>query len=186
MKRILIKMSKWKVILPLFVLFLIFPAYLFPHYQGRMGQLAGQEVIPLDSRFSYNYDEVKNVFDRLGSEGRNTYRFVIAKVDMVFPIVYGALFILVLAWLLKKLIGKESGWILLALFPLIGILFEYLENFNTLSMLDRYPAITEEGVAWGSQVTRLKQIFLIASVAFMPFLAVALLVKSFKRRKSSI
>ena len=184
MKKMLVKMSNWKFILPFFILFLIFPFFLFPHYQGRMAEFAGQDVMPLDSRFSYTYDEVKNDFDKLGSEGRNTYRFVIANVDMPFPLIYGPLFILVLAWLLKKISGKDSGWIFLALFPLIGIMFEFLENFNTLSMLDSYPAITEEAVSWGQQMTRLKHLFLMASVAFMPVLGVILLFKTMKRRQT--
>ena len=185
MKHLLIKLSTWKFILPFFILFLIFPSLLFPHYQGRMSGIAGEQVIPLDSRFSYSYDEVTNAFDKLGSEGRNLYRFVIAKVDNFFALFYGPLFILVLAWLLKKLTRKDSGWIFLSLFPLIGILFEYLENFNTLSLLDSYPSITEEGVFWGSQMTSLKQIFLTTSVALMPLLALTLAIKTWKRRQTS-
>jgi hypothetical protein len=169
MKNILVKMSNWKFILPLFILFLIFPALLFPHYQGCMAEIAGQEVMPLDSRFSYTYDEVKNDFGKLGSEGRNTYRLVIAKVDMLFPVFYVPLFILVLAWLLKKITREDSAWTVLSLFPVVGILFEYLENFNTLSLLDSYPAITEDSVSWGERMTRLKHIFLMLSIAFMPF-----------------
>ena len=184
MKNILVKTSNWKFILPFSILFLIFPFFLFPHYQGRMAEFAGQDVMPLDSRFSYTYDEVKNDFGRLGSEGRNTYRFVIANVDMPFPLIYGPLFILLLAWLLKKIFGEDSGWVFLALFPLIGITFEFLENFNTLSMLDSYPAITENVVSWGQQMTRLKHIFLMASVALMPVLGVILLFRTRKRRQT--
>src|SRR5690242_13390624 len=101
MKKILIRMSNWKFILPSFVLFLTFAVVLFPHYQSRMTESAGQAVVPLDSRFSYKAGEVKNDFDKLGPEGRDTYRFVVAAVDMVFPVAYSALFILVLARLMK-------------------------------------------------------------------------------------
>lgn len=178
-------MSNWKFILPVFILFLIFPAVLFPRYQDRMAEVAGQEIVPLDSRFSYTYDEVKTDFDKLGSAGRKTYRFVIANIDMAFPVFYGLLFILILAWLLKKTTGAHSGWILLSLFPCIGITFEYLENFNTLSLLDSYPIITEESTSWGQQMTRLKHIFLLLSVAFILLLAITLLVRNFKRRNQS-
>ena len=184
MKKILAKISNWKFILPFFILFLIFPAVLFPYYQGRMSEIAGQEILPLDSRFSYTYDEVKSDFDKLGSEGRDLYRLVIARVDNAFALFYGPLFILVLAWLLKKVTREDSGWILLALFPCIGILFEYLENFNTLSLLDSYPTITEESVSRGESLTQLKHIFLMLSVAFMPLLAVTLLVKNLKLRRT--
>ena len=184
MKSILARMSNWKFILPFFILFLLFPFFLFPHFQGRMAEFAGEQVMPLDSRFSYTYNEVKNDFDKLGPEGRSTYRFVIANVDMPFPLIYGPLFILVLAWLLKKIFGGDSDWILLALFPFVGITFEFLENFNTLSMLDNYPAITQEAVSWGQQMTRLKHIFLLASVALMLLLGVILLFKTIKRRQT--
>ena len=183
MKNILDKMSNWKFILPFFILFLIFPFFLFPYHQERMARLAGQEIMPLDSRFSYSYNEVKNDFDKLGVEGRNVYRTAIGVVDMIFPLIYGPLFILVLAWLLKRLTRRDSNWILLAWFPLIGILFEYLENFNTLSLLNNYPAITESAVSYGEQMTQLKHIFLMLSVVFMPLLGIALLIKNFKRKQ---
>ena len=77
MKKLLIKLSNWKFILPLFILFLVFPVFLFPYYQGRMAKMAGEDITPLDSRFSYSYAEVKRDFDKLGSEGRDIYRFVI-------------------------------------------------------------------------------------------------------------
>jgi hypothetical protein len=186
MKKLLIQMSNWKFILPLFILFLIVFVFIFPNYQGRMAEIAGQEVTPLDSRFSYNYDEVKKDFDKLGPEGRNTYRFVISKIDMLFPVIYGLLFILILAWLLKKITPEGSNWVLLSLFPCIGIIFEYLENFNTLSLLDNYPDITAENVTWGEQMTRLKHIFLFLSVAFMPLLALTLLIKTLRRKKYAI
>ena len=184
MKNILAKVSNWRFILPLFVLTLIFPVFLFPAFQDRMTKSAGEEIIPLDSRFSYSYDEVRGAFDKLGVEGRSAYRLVIARVDNFFALFYGPLFILILAWLLKKLTGKDSSWVFLALFPLIGILFEYLENFNTLALLDSYPAISEERVSWGSRKAGLKQIFLMASVLLMPVLGLMLLVKNFKRRKA--
>lgn len=182
MKTILLSASNWKFILPLSILVFIFAAVLFPYYQGRMAEIAGQDVIPLDSRFSYSYEEVKNAFDQLGPEGRSTYRFVIACVDMLFPLIYGLLFILVLAWLLKKITRQDSGWILFSLFPCVGIIFDYLENFNTLSLLNQFPDITAESVEWGEQMTQVKHTFLLLAVAFMPLLALSLLIKSFRRR----
>jgi hypothetical protein len=184
LKNILDKMSNWKFILPFFILFLIFPIFLFPYHQELMAKAAGEEIMPLDSRFSYSFNEVKTDFDKLGIEGRKVYRSAIGVVDMLFAVFYGPLFILVLAWLLKRLKGRNSNWILLSLFPLIGILFEYLENFNTLSLLDSYPAITESSVSWGEQMTRLKHIFLMLSVALMPILGIALLVKKFNRNQT--
>ena len=184
MKNILDKLSNWKLLLPLFILFLIFPVVLFPYHQQRMAEFAGEEVTPLDSRFSYSYNEVKNDFEKLGVEGRKTYRFAIGVIDMLFPVIYGPLFILLLAGLLKRLAGRDSNWMFLALFPFIGILFEYLENFNTLSLLDSYPGITKEGVLWGEQMTRLKHIFLMLSVVFMPLLGIMLIIKNLKRKKT--
>lgn len=66
--------------------------------------------------------------------------------------------------------------------PQIG-LDSGLFAFNTLALLDSYPAISEEYVSWGSQMTGLKQIFLMASVFLMPALGLILLVRNFKRRK---
>lgn len=164
MIRFLQKSSNWKFISPLFILFAFFTFYLFPEYQGRLDKSAGEKVQSLDTRFSYTLNDVNTFFEKLGSEGRDIYSFVVGKIDMIYPVIYGLLFILLLAFLLKKVFPYKKKLILMALLPVLGMLFDYLENFNTLKLLEKYPFLTEKEPAFGELMTRCKHSFLFLSV----------------------
>lgn len=176
MKYTLSQLSNWKYIVAVFALFAVFSFYLFPKYQARLSEAAGEQVTLLDTRFSYATDEVRLLFDKLGTEGRDIYKGVVG-IDMVYPLVYGILFILILAWLLKSITRPGSQWLMLAMLPVLGVLFDYLENINTLKLLNRYPDISADAVAWGEKMTLMKHSFGVLSVALAVLLAVVYIVK---------
>jgi hypothetical protein len=178
MIKLLQRISNWKFILPFFLLFGFITFYLFPHYQLQLSQAAGEEIKPLDVRFSYSLSEVNYLFNKLGVEGRELYKKVVGRVDMIYPIIYGFFFGLTLAYLLKKISRRKPKLILIALLPVFGVLFDYLENLNTLNLLRQYPNIEEHGVSWGKQVTMIKHMFLFASLALILLLAISLLIKT--------
>ena len=132
-----------------------------------MIEAAGQEVEPLDMRSSYSHDEVVALFEILATEGRNVYTTVVGRIDMLYPLLYGSLFILVLAWLLKKVLPHRSRWMLLSFFPLVGMLFDYLENIHILKLLDTFPDLDSNTVALTERFTLLKHAFLFASVGMI-------------------
>ena len=127
------KYSNWKIMLPSSILFIIFTLIIFPFYLSQLNEIANEKVLFLDGRLSYNYEQVNILFNKMGREGRDIYHFMAGKVDMIYPIVYSLFFVLLLASLLKKIFSQKSKIILISLLPLIGMLFDYLENFNTLS-----------------------------------------------------
>lgn len=184
MIRFLQRTSTWKYIVPLFLLFCGFTFYLFPHYQSRLNEIAGDKVKILDTRFSYTRDDVINEFKKLKPEGRKLYTFIVGRIDMAYPLIYGLFFILILAYLFKKTTKIDSKVILIALLPALGMLFDYLENMNTLHLLKRYPAISVQNVARGEQMTRMKHGILFISMGLTFFLAVALMFKKIKHRKN--
>ena len=177
----LLRITTWRYILPLLVLFCGITCFVFPSYQTRLNETAGEEVTSLDTRFSYSLEDVHKAFEKLGVAGRSLYRSVVGGIDMVYPLVYGLLFILVLANLLKKTIDPGSRFMLLALLPLLGVGCDYLENINTLSLLRDYPLLSAQKVAWGEQMTRMKHAFLFLTLGSALLLAVALLVKRLKK-----
>jgi hypothetical protein len=176
-------MSGWKFILPLLVLFVLFSFFIFPEYQSRMGAIAGEYIQPLDTRMSYDAAEVQTLFEKLGTEGRDVYRFVTGKIDMIYPLVYVMLLMLVLTSLIRKLTVPGSRFALLALLPLGGMLFDYLENFSTLRLLRNYPNITEDEVSMGEMLTRIKHGFLFLSLILVLFLAILFLIKKLLIRR---
>jgi hypothetical protein len=62
------------------------------------------------------------------------------------------------------------------------MLFDYLENFNTLKLLNQYPQLSAQSVAWGEQMTRAKHGFLFLSVGLVIFFTIALLIKTLMKR----
>jgi hypothetical protein len=153
---------------------LFFSLFLFPRYQSQLSQAAGQQVAPLDTRFAYSAQEVTSLFEVLGEDGRQTYRTVVGIIDMIFPLVYGGLFTLVIAWLLRKLTAPSSPWMFVSLLPLTGVIFDYLENFTILRLLNQYPDISPDTVSWGEQMTQLKHVTGLLSVVIALVLVVIL------------
>lgn len=173
------KYSNWKIILPSSILFFLYTLIIFPFYLSQMNEIANEKVLFLDGRLNYNYEQVNTLFNKMGREGRDIYHFMAGKVDMIYPIVYGVFFVLLLASLLKKLFSKKSKIIVLSFLPLVGALFDYLENFNTLKLLNKFPNITPEQVAYGSQMTQIKWVFLIMSILLVFALAITITVQRF-------
>ena len=181
----LIKYSNRKVILSLFILVLLFMSVIFPHYEAKINKAANEKVRILDARFSYNFEQVNSLFAKMGSEGRETYHFIVANVDMVYPLVYGLFFILSIASLLKKIFPGRPNTLPVALIPLIAVVFDYLENFNTLKMLGNFPNIIRDEVAKGAFFTQLKWEFIAISIFLILILAVAAGIKKLLLKANS-
>ncbi|HYF31263.1 MAG TPA: hypothetical protein VD993_09100 [Chitinophagaceae bacterium] len=184
MKRLLSTASNWKLIVPFFILFCLATFVVFPAYHQKMVTAAGKEFQILDTRFSYSITDVRTLFNDLGTEGRQLYRFVVGRVDMIYPVIYGTLMVLVLAFLIRKMTKPDSSAILIALLPLAGALFDYLENFNTLSLLSAFPDLAIESVTTGEKMTQLKQGILFLSLGLIIVLTVILGIRKLRNRNS--
>lgn len=112
---------------------------------------------PLDMRMSYTATDVVNYFNRLGADGRKDYCFAVSWIDTLFPFIYGALIVLQLALLIKVLFKSNSLLFLgLVILPIGMVIFDYLENLNTLKMLDVFPNISPGMASAGTCYTSAK------------------------------
>jgi len=153
MKKILNKIARWKFIIPLLLLSTLFNFYLFPKNEVVYNN---ESLKSLDIRKSYTKEDVLDLFLKMGDEGRNTYHFATGVIDMIYPLVYGALLILLLVKLLQYIFKKKSWYIYLSLLPILIMIFDYIENINTLLMLSKYPEISNIHVSFGSMVSGIK------------------------------
>ena len=120
----------------------------------------------------------------MGVTGRNIYQNLAGQIDMAYPLVYGSMLMLLLAFFLKKINRFRHPFLPLIFFPACLVFLDYLENFNTLRLLKAYPNLTTEAVNWGSFLTSLKHIFSIISFALLLVLIVFYwldLLKKFKK-----
>lgn len=182
MKSLLVKASNWKLIL-FFLVFFFGCIYLFLSYAGQLNVLAGEDAPIIDLRSDYDEAEISDFFTKIQQEGREIHQYVTGVVDMVFPFAYGPLYILLLALFLKKITSPTSNWLYLSLIPVLLMITDYIENLNTLEMLNIYPDLTSEMVASASQVTGIKAMLGDVCMYMILLLAVVWLVKWFMGRK---
>lgn len=183
MLNFLVKISNWKLIIPALLAYLFFAAYLLPKYQQQMNQIAGEAVQILDLQRTYTLSEVNEFFTKLKPEGRVIYKHVASFVDMIYPFVYGVLFILILTFLLKNLFGDGSNWLFLALTPLLIMLFDFLENINILALLDTFPQLSNDLVERGAMFTSLKWLWVLVTIGLVVLSGIGCFVKMILGKK---
>ncbi|PWL39922.1 hypothetical protein DKG77_03585 [Flagellimonas aquimarina] len=91
----------------------------------------------------YDLNYVSELFSSLGENGRMTYLNNQIPVDMIYPLLFGLSYCLLLGYFLKKLNKLNSPYTYLCLIPIIAGIADYLENLGIITMLKNYPELTE-------------------------------------------
>jgi hypothetical protein len=89
----------------------------------------------------YDLDYVSELFRMLGENGRLTYLNNQIPVDMIYPLLFGLSYCLLLGYFLKKLNKLNSPYSFLSLLPIIAGIADYLENLGIITMLKSYPEL---------------------------------------------
>lgn len=173
------KLATVKNLKTLFILSFVFQIIIFPLLSHLMNV---QEPI-LDLRFSYDEDDVKQLFKALEKQNSlDFYRYTIILVDIIYPIIYTLLLTAIIRFLMLK--NNVRGiWKYLALLPLFIIFFDYLENYNTLNMINSFknnPNFHDHQAFFGSSFTSWKWISVIIN-----FLLIIIFFIISKTKKSS-
>ena len=106
----------------------------------------------------YDYTYVKSLLDTLGVEGRDKYLKKQIPVDMVYPLLFAISYCLIIVYFLKRLGKHQSALFYLCLLPVIGGIFDYLENIGIITLLNSYPDISETQVTLTSTFSLVKSI----------------------------
>lgn len=145
--------------------FLWFNIYLFPSYGAEMELIAGKTIEILDLKFKgYSVLDVQGLMTDLKKEGRVLYKEIAGFWDMIYPLVYGPLLMLLMFFFLKKMNVQNRNWFALLGLPLLAMGFDYLENFSTLYLLENYNTFTETDAQYGTMMTRGKWGFVFSSL----------------------
>jgi len=133
----------------------------------------------------YDFNYVKNLFDSLGEKGRETYLTNQIPVDMVYPLLFGVSYCLLMAYLLKKLHKMDTSYFYFCFLPLIAGAADYLENIGIIILLKRYPNITETTVYATNTFSVIKSIS--TSIFFITLIVVLiqLSMQSFKNKRNN-
>ncbi|SEK54056.1 hypothetical protein SAMN04488008_101672 [Maribacter orientalis] len=134
----------------------------------------------------YDFNYVNKLFSTLGENGRETYLTNQIPVDMIYPLLFGVSYCLVMAYFLNKINKLNTPFIFLCLLLVIAGIADYLENIGIISMLSSYPDFTKTAVLTTSIFSVIKSIS--TSMFFIALIVVLILlgIKSLKKTSSTI
>lgn len=133
----------------------------------------------------YDFDYASKLFSSLGENGRATYLTIQIPVDMIYPLLFGLTYCLLLGYFLKKLNKLYSPYLYLCLLPIIAGIADYLENFGIMAMLKNYPALTEITVNTTSSFSMVKSISTTALFIALIVLLIILGIQLIRSNKTS-
>ena len=108
----------------------------------------------------YSIQYTKTLLETLGIQGRKTYLYSQIPVDMIYPLLFGITYCLLVVYLLNKIKLIEKPIIYLSLLPIFAGLFDYLENIGIITMLNSYPDFS----SLTSEITNVFTIFIVKKI----------------------
>ncbi len=155
----LLKISKPWWVLTSLVVFLFLIIVILPQQSAEAEEYAADVGSP-DTSFYYSSQGLYEMAESYGLEGRQAYIKARFTFDLIWPIVYGLFLSLSIGWTVKGLNLKSDRWQRLNIVPLLGLVFDYLENIFASIVMARYPAKTIVISSISGLFTSLKWIFI--------------------------
>lgn len=156
------RVSTGWVALAALLIFLLFSALVLPQQATKAEQETGSADSP-DMSFFYSAGDLYRMAESYGEAGRQAYIRARFTFDLVWPLVYTLFLTTSIGWVFGKAFGPDSRWQLANLIPLLGALFDYLENLSTSLVMLRYPEQTAVVDALAPVFTAAKWLLLGAS-----------------------
>ncbi|HSG45057.1 MAG TPA: hypothetical protein VLA72_18060 [Anaerolineales bacterium] len=124
------------------VIFALVVAFVLPAQAQRAEVALGGADSP-DTSFFYTSNDLYNMAEAYGADGRAAYIRTRFTFDLIFPLSYLFFLATSISWVMKRAVANpDSRWRLLNLFPVFGTLFDYLENISTSFVMANYPQQT--------------------------------------------
>jgi hypothetical protein len=132
------RVSTGWVALSALLIFLLFSALVLPQQATKAEQEIGSADSP-DMSFFYSPGDLYRMAESYGEQGRQAYVRARFTFDLVWPLVYTLFLATTISWVFGKAFAPDSRWQRANLAPLLGALFDYLENLSTSLVMLRYP-----------------------------------------------
>ncbi|HAV77777.1 MAG TPA: hypothetical protein DCX53_10555 [Anaerolineae bacterium] len=135
-------LSSGTITLIALVVFALVVAFVLPAQAERAEASSGGADSP-DTSFFYTSQDLYDMAEAYGTEGRAAYVRARFTFDLVFPLSYLFFLATSISWVMQRAVpDAESRWRLLNLFPVFGALFDYLENISASVVMLNYPQYT--------------------------------------------
>jgi hypothetical protein len=155
------RISTGWVALAALAIFLLFTALVLPQQATKAEQETGSSESP-DMSFFYAPSDLYRLAESYGEKGRQAYIRARFTFDLVWPLVYTLFLATAISWVFGRAFRPTSRWQRANLAPLLGTLFDYLENLSTSLVMLRYPDPTSVVDLLAPAFTALKWGFLAA------------------------
>lgn len=159
------RVSRWlreastgRVTLSALAVFLLFTAFVLPRQSAQAEAQSGEAGAP-DTSLFYTPGDLYAMAEAYGPEGRKEYIRTRFTFDVAWPVVYTLFLTTAISWLFTRGSDLSSRWQLANLAPIVGALFDYLENASTSLVMARYPARTAVVDALAPIFTFVKWVF---------------------------
>ena len=138
----LYKLSNGSITILALVIFALVVAFVLPAQAQRAEAASGGADSP-DMSFFYTSEDLYNMAETYGADGRAAYIRARFTFDLVFPLSYLFFLATSISWVMRRAVSDpNSYWRSLNLFPVFGVLFDYLENISTSIVMANYPQKT--------------------------------------------
>lgn len=180
----LLSLSKGWVALTALVVFVVFTALALPGQAAQSEARTGAARQP-DTSLFYTAAELYDMAEAFGPTGRQAYIQARFTFDVIWPVIYGIFLVTAIGWLSARAFRPGSPWRRLNLVPVLGVLFDYLENLSTSLIMARYPAQTPVVDTLAGPFTLVKWAFVGGSlVALLAVAALAAIGRLTARRSA--
>jgi hypothetical protein len=184
-KKIIDKNSTGKKVLLLFVLTnIVYAVMLIITIPKTMAFSNGMKLLDMMPT-GYDSEYITSLFEALGEDGRHAYLYSQLPVDMIYPLLFGISYCLMIGYFLKKIHKLDSAFFYLCFLPIIAGIADYLENFGIIKMLNNYPNLSQISMDATNIFSVVKSM---TTTVFFVALIITLLMlgmKTIKERKTS-
>ena len=179
----LYRISTGWVSLVALLIFIVFTASVLPAQSRQAGEASQGAGTPDLSFTYYSAETLYKWAEAYGEAGRQAYVRARFTFDVAWPLVYTFFLVTATSWLFARGFPPGSPWRLANLTAVVGMLFDFLENFSTSLVIARFPAETPVIASLAGVFTLLKWLFVIGSLLVLAVGAVAALLARVKKPK---
>jgi hypothetical protein len=166
----MMRLSRWlqrystgRVALAALLVFLAFSALVLPRQSRPQASEAGTPDLAL----LYSRGDLYRWAEAYGEQGRRDYVRARFTFDVAWPLVYTFFLVTAISWLCGKAFQPGSRWQLANLAPVLGMMFDFLENIATSLVMWRFPQPTPVLDSLAGVFTLLKWGFIAASFGLL-------------------
>ncbi|MDF7821476.1 hypothetical protein P1X15_27910 [Runella sp. MFBS21] len=177
------RISNWKTLLGLIIIYLPFPTFFFKNAEEKINLLAGQAIGPIDLTIGFTPKRTLQMVEAYGVRGREYYANVQMTLDVVYPLVYTLLLAVTLTLLYRK--KKYVPFSYVNLLPFVVLIFDYLENGMIVLLLKSFPEQSYTVAAFCEIFKSIKWFSALTCLLLIIYGSLKILPKSKKMKDSS-